>query len=263
MITNSVANAIQYFKLRRLEAENLAEMFKLMLNAFAHRGRNMLTSVKDEFKKTRKSIQELEDTNNTKENLCELFEDAESSIKNLNELYSQYENWFGSGDKKESVLITKLFSEALDQFKNNSQVSKKRVKFNLSRSEAASVYVRKSIVAYVFNELLLNSKKNGASEVSAYLKNQNDDIVELIIEDDGKGLSDEMINAFKQGKLMRRENMTEGGLGLLLSRRFIEAENGTFELIESAKNGKPGVCFKITLPVKTTSIDNYGEIDRV
>lgn len=101
------------------------------------------------------------------------------------------------------------------------------------------------LTALAFENLLRNTAQHAGDEPNVRIKvSQVQDYLEIIFEDDGLGVPEEI-----RGQLFRRGVTTraEGrGLGLYLTKTIIEAEGGSIALID---NGKPGCCFEIRLPL--------------
>lgn len=98
----------------------------------------------------------------------------------------------------------------------------------------------------VFHNLLENAidsiERNGRIKLTVK-ENKEKDYVDIIIKDDGKGISD--ISKIFEPFFTTKANGT--GLGLAISKRIIEAHNGSINIL-SAEQGN--TIFKITLPSK-------------
>jgi two-component system sensor histidine kinase KdpD len=76
------------------------------------------------------------------------------------------------------------------------------------------------------------------------------DLLQLIIEDNGKGLTDvDIKNAFHKFSRAKNPNTSGSGLGLSIVKGFTEALKGTVELQKLNPNGSR---FILSIPVKTT-----------
>ncbi len=101
------------------------------------------------------------------------------------------------------------------------------------------------LIALAFENLLRNTDQHAGNSPNVRISiSQINDHLEIIFEDDGPGVPEEI-----RDQLFRR-GVTTGakgrGLGLYLTRKIIEAEGGSIILTD---NGKPGCCFKIRLPL--------------
>lgn len=93
--------------------------------------------------------------------------------------------------------------------------------------------------------LVRNARQAGAEVVQAQLKTLDVDAAELVVSDDGPGLPPEraqsVFDAFSDS------TKTEGtGLGLYLTRRYVELLGGSIEVVQPGPLG--GACFRIVLP---------------
>lgn len=107
------------------------------------------------------------------------------------------------------------------------------------------------IIYNLLNNAAIHTAKNCRIDIAAKC---NADLLEIIIEDDGKGFTDvkpqEVFNKFS------RTNKTEtagSGLGLSIVKGFTEALSGSIELATS-QNG--GAKFILVVPVKTSYIES-------
>ncbi len=267
LIANSIANTIQYLEARRsLEANMVGEIFRLTLIAFAHRGRGVLSMTKHLFDDEKVRICDLDEPNTcfpieSRKSISKLLHKAERSIDSLNDLYSQYEKWFGRGDIKERTNISEIVNSAIEETKQDKPEDKSiSVTFDIKK-DLPKVFVNTSIVRYVIHELLRNAIKSGATKISIRGTVSASNYTTLIITDNGPGLSSQLKEAFDQKRLIRSENATEGGLGLLLSRYLIEWEKGQFKLLseQSQEKNLGGACFAILLPSDQSQDLLHGE----
>jgi signal transduction histidine kinase len=70
----------------------------------------------------------------------------------------------------------------------------------------------------------------------------------LVIADNGHGIPNELVdNIFKPFFTTKKERGT--GLGLALSKRIVERHRGTIKMRSSARPGRSGTIFKISIPI--------------
>ena len=257
LVKDSTANAVKFVKANERLEEVTGEIFLLMLNAFAHRGRNILAKMKALISKEKRFIDTLPDPESTfpigtRRRMHTLLTETRDSIDVLMHLYMQYERWFGRGDARERFSVKSVIDAAQDEVKQEWIRSNKPVDINKDiDSDIPHVWGKPSVLEYVIHELLRNAGKYGAARVRIAVRElQNQGFIEIVVSDDGFGISSELREAFKQQRLMRTNDRTEGGLGLLLSRRFIEQENGKFILEDTSRDfDMPGACFTIVMPI--------------
>ena len=131
-------------------------------------------------------------------------------------------------------------------------------KINISIDQSMPLcYLDKGMLDQVLYNLLnnaaLHTPPEASIDIAAFC---HIDLLEIIIEDTGKGFKDrdvkEVFHKFSRG----RHSKTSGsGLGLSIVKGFTEALGGKVEL---SKGGAGGARFTITLPVKTT----YFKVER-
>ncbi|MHA1576517.1 MAG: ATP-binding protein [Candidatus Thorarchaeota archaeon] len=112
-------------------------------------------------------------------------------------------------------------------------------------SDASDLSVSESrLLPMVFENLLRNSAVHAGDDPVVQIHiSRKGNIVEIIVSDDGPGVSEEVHDRlFQKGASTRG-----GGLGLYLSREVINAMGGKIELIKSKPN--VGATFRIHLPL--------------
>ena len=180
-----------------------------------------------------------------------------SSSQSLYELLDNLLIWSRS-QTSSTKQIPELFdlNESINQiyeiFRN--QATYKNINVRLNFSGEKKVFADPNMIATVIRNLLSNALKftheNGQIVVKTQQKN---DMVEFSISDNGKGiLPDDLKRIFEdKGHQTTKgtSNETGSGLGLLLSKDFIQKNNGLI-WVES-KPGK-GSLFTFTLPISKT-----------
>ncbi len=260
IIASSAANAIHYIQFeksrKQRELEAAASMYRLTLLAFAHRGRGELSLTKKMLEEEGTMIAKLpyrhaQLSPEERRRLYRLITDTETSIDVLNDLYSQYEKWFGEGDKRTFFRLGEAVLWAIEDLKKDRRDGRPRIPVKLNiPDDLPPIWGRRSIIQYVIHELLRNARRHAKSRITVQATKESPNSLRLVIANDGPGITPDLRNAFEEGMLMRKENVTEGGLGLLLSKQFVKGEHG--ELSISASNGISlrGACFAVVLPTK-------------
>jgi signal transduction histidine kinase/Flp pilus assembly protein TadD len=149
----------------------------------------------------------------------------------------------------ESFDINETIGQISDIFRN--QATYKQINVRLEISGIKKVYADPNMIATVIRNLFSNALKftneNGQIEIRTV---QKADIVEFSITDNGKGILPEDLKKIFEDKGHKTTkgtaNETGSGLGLLLSKDFIQRNNGLI-WVES-KPGK-GSSFIFTLPI--------------
>lgn len=113
----------------------------------------------------------------------------------------------------------------------------------------------RGLIEIVLHCIVHNAIRYTAPEGSIYIFISNQtNVLQICIEDNGDGIpADEVNNVFE--KFYRLPNAGTGGsgLGLSITKGFIEAHNGTIR-IEKSRYG--GAAFKISMPVEFSYIKN-------
>lgn len=165
-------------------------------------------------------------------------------IEILNQTASEFSKFAKMpGFEPHKIEIVSLISEVKDLYTG----SPTRLNFSTSLSDAIikgdESFFKRSVI-----NLIRNAVQAGASSVSLSL-NLVDNNYELIVADNGKGISAE--NRDKIFEINFTTKATGTGLGLKLTRRFVESAGGSIELLDK----KPGAHFKITFPVLHDSVN--------
>lgn len=145
--------------------------------------------------------------------------------------------------------LQKVVEDNSDVLKN--MADKKSVKIINYVNKEISVYADTNMLNSIFYNLLVNaikySYKNGYIEVSAV---KNDNYIKISIEDKGTGMDKESLDklfVLNVKKVTPGTNNEMGtGLGLLLTKEFIEKNDGIIEVISEINKG---TCVNFTLPV--------------
>lgn len=99
----------------------------------------------------------------------------------------------------------------------------------------------------LLNNAVIHTDASARIEISASC---HADLLEIIIEDSGKGFSDkEMKEIFHKFSRKKEEGAGGSGLGLSIVKGFTEALGGTVTL---KRGNEGGACFTILIPVKTS-----------
>lgn len=128
----------------------------------------------------------------------------------------------------------------------------KNIEFFIEIPEETEVYADKNMLQSIIRNLLSNAlkftSKGGRVCLSARIK--ADDKIEIIVEDNGIGMSKEMIDTLFHLNVETGRTGTDGepstGLGLLICKEFIEKHKGTLTIESEIKKGSR---FIVTLPV--------------
>jgi PAS domain S-box-containing protein len=184
------------------------------------------------------------------------------SAKNLFSLLENLLTWSkvqrGSIDFNPEYLS--MLSIFLDIIKINKSVTdRKNIQIKVKMNNDISIFADKQLISSVVRNLLSNaikfSLKGGKIEVGAILKQYNNDLkdeyIEVFIKDEGIGMNKDILSKlFKIDEVVSRkgtDNEPSTGLGLILSKEFIDKHNGK---IWAESTEGLGTTFKFTIPVR-------------
>lgn len=164
---------------------------------------------------------------------------------------------------------TQNLHEVLEQIKKLLKVkaSLKNISIDISNSMIdVFVFADKTHLKQIFFNLINNAIEHNPEEtkVSIECMSTEDDTVEVIVKDNGKGISltdrSKILNIIS-GFGDTRETSSIGGLGLHLSSELTKFSGGKLSLLSDT--GK-GTCFQILLPIaKNDSITHFTETKKV
>lgn len=177
----------------------------------------------------------------------------ESAVK-CHTLTENLLNWslLQSGTKKafpEKIIMNKTIDDVFDLLKNQSTLKKIELVNNVSPE--CEIYADSRMTVSILLNLITNGIKftpnNGKIEVSA---TRSDSCWHVSVSDTGIGMEqDEINNLFRIDKKIYNlgtEDEPGSGYGLLLTKEFVENNNGTI-IVASEKN--KGTVFTFSLPV--------------
>jgi two-component system phosphate regulon sensor histidine kinase PhoR len=189
------------------------------------------------------------------------------AAKSLDGLQNLVEDLFTLSKMEAGILkmnheIFNLYQIAQETFEQLEDKAKKRdihLKFDSKALEKAFVWADRSRIKQVLINLVENAIKYGkeSGNVTFYIT-EEDKTIELSIEDDGPGISDEHLNRiferFYRIEKSRAKTKGGSGLGLAIVKHIIEAHQSK---VEVASKMKKGTTFKFKLekpPVIKSSI---------
>ncbi len=182
-----------------------------------------------------------------------LFYEAQQSLNNMNELLYNLLQWSRSQMnllrfRPDKINVKAVVDAATKLVQLHAHM--KQVVINTSIPDSLHAYADKDMIEFVIRNLLSNaikfSQRNSSVDITAFLK---EDMVEIQIADHGIGLSEAKRKKLlgKHTTISRRGTEKEKGtgLGLLISKEFIEKNKGHIQ-IESVI-GK-GSVFSFDIP---------------
>ena len=256
----ALVNAALTFKIRAIEKiankkeekENTLKLYNTLLNSLSHELRTPISTILV-------ATDNLQTENNklSEQNKADLLSEISKASLRLN---TQVENLLNmsrleSGiiqPKKDWCDINELIYDVVNRLKEN--LENRTVNISIE-NDIPLCKLDFGLIEQVLYNLILNANLYIQKECVISIKAKLvDDILILIVEDNGKGFEPEEIDSVFE-KFYRSKNTSTGGTGLGLSivKGFIEAHNGTIRL-ENIESG--GARFTIKIPVETNYINN-------
>lgn len=256
----ALVNAVLTFKIRQIEKiarakeekANTLKLYDTLLNSLSHELRTPIATIigaTDNLQSNNRNL--------TADNREELIAEISKASFRLNQ---QVENLLNmsrleSGfiqPKKDWCDITEVIYDAVKRIEENNISQKITININPDISFfKLDKGMMEQIIYNLVNNAIQYTKEDSIINISAHC---HADVLELIVEDDGKGFpEDEIDNVFD--KFYRLKNTRTGGTGLGLSivRGFTEALGGTVHL-QNLNTG--GARFTIQIVAKTSSLKN-------
>lgn len=163
----------------------------------------------------------------------------------------------------ESKDINQLIERCVEGFKAPARA--RQIKIQLQLEPLFPVRIDAGLISKVMNNLVDNAIKYSPVESEIQIISREvDNWIEILIQDSGIGMTPEeqenLFTRFYRAKNDTTAEISGTGLGLYLTRYFIEAHGGSVE-VESEK-GK-GSTFKIRLPIEGAKSDSIMELREV
>lgn len=136
-------------------------------------------------------------------------------------------------------LVSSVASQSRDVYPNLT------INIKMSRNASTFRIPESNLLPMVFDNLFRNAVQHGGSSPTIDVSiSKKEGMVEVVVSDDGPGISDVV-----RDKLFQKGASTRGGgLGLYLSRVIIETMGGSIDLDESKK--ERGATFRILIPLQ-------------
>jgi len=168
-----------------------------------------------------------------KEKLSQKVEKVNKEINFLSTMMESFLNFSKpvKVEKKEKINLTSLMEKIADE---------KKIEVKL---EAGNTVIEsdKALICSVFSNLLLNAKEAGADRVDIEVGAHEDEHVEILVKDNGRGIDDKTRDKIWYPFFTTKKKGT--GMGLAIIRKIINSLNGDIFLVDT---GSKGTTFKIT-----------------
>ncbi|MGE5352794.1 MAG: sensor histidine kinase [Syntrophothermus sp.] len=169
-----------------------------------------------------------------------------SKLKLLNELSA------------EEIKIDELLCGIIDQHRAMTEQKGVNVVLKDNRQIKKDVLADRALLGVAFSNLLGNSVKYiGGGGIIEILLSDNSEVLAVELCDNGIGIPESELNKifeeFYRGSNIKHGGYEGSGMGLSVVKQIIERHKGTISVKSPsrlASEGKPGACFKITLPAK-------------
>ena len=252
VLSNQVLSVIelntynQQLKEQNTALKQEAEMNKLMLSIIAHDVRNPLGAIKG----VMDFILTNEVTGDDKERLTRMFaEQLDTTIDLLGNLVEWSKTYmYKNPDAAEKYNLRAITENVMEQFKLNSILKNDKI-VNLVDNDLVLMQ-DVNMIRFILRNLLANAikfTKNGTVTVYAHQENGK---VELTVSDTGVGMNTNQLSGLfqhmKHQSTMGTNNEKGNGLGLMLTKNFIDTLGGTIRM--ESEVGK-GTTVYLTIPV--------------
>jgi signal transduction histidine kinase/Tfp pilus assembly protein PilF len=159
--------------------------------------------------------------------------------------------------QKDRLNLRELIEDAVDL--HESQASAKKIKIHTDVDESHSISADRNSIDTVFRNLISNAVKytNVGGDITISTDRDNDNReIKIRVQDTGIGMSDkqleEIFKAEQKVSTPGTANERGTGLGLLLTKEFVEKNDGTLSITSIPAHGS---CFELTF-------SDQSEIDR-
>jgi signal transduction histidine kinase len=164
--------------------------------------------------------------------------------------------------KVESKDINQLIERCAEDFKAPARA--KQIKINLQLEPLFPIRIDSSLISKVMNNLIDNALKYSLPETELTIETREvSPWIEISVRDQGVGMTeaekDRLFTRFFRAKNEKTVNSGGTGLGLYLSKYFVESHGGRVE-VESKPD--KGTVFKIFLPIEGPKDGTFAEPPR-
>ena len=214
-----------------------------MINSIAHQWRQPLNRISLEMINIEEDFI-YDDLNETM--LTEYSERINGDIQYLSKTIDDFREFYKPTDKQESINILNLITSTLNMIKSSLNDSKVDITFKAELKAQFYINYGKEL-KQVLNNLVNNAidsvdRYSGKVEVTLV---EFENIVEITIKDNGKGIKDEIADRIFEPYFTTKFESQGTGMGLYVSKIIVEINmNGEI----SFEHNKKGTSFKIKLP---------------
>lgn len=170
----------------------------------------------------------------------------EEQLATLNQIASQTLGFARTTNSPQQVRLATLAEAALRIHQGTMKAKQIRVVKDLPQELTAQVYTTEML--QVMSNLIVNSLDALPSAGTLWMRlRQRNHEIDIVVADNGHGIPAEHINQIFEPFFTTKK--VGNGLGLALSKRIVEHNQGKISLRSSVRPGKSGTTFKISLPI--------------
>ncbi len=180
-----------------------------------------------------------------------LAQKTQQSVKNLSFLLDNLLQWAMTQMdmtiyEPEKIKLTEVLKET--ESYTSVYAEEKQIEVEVNADHESDIYMDRNILAFVLRNLLMNAIKftYPKGKISIIVQ-KNGDSLEMIVQDNGIGISEEHIDRifdYKQKVATRGTSNEKGtGLGLMLCKEFIEKSGGSIYLESRIGEGSKFYCY--------------------
>lgn len=233
-------------QIQSAKLEELNQFKDKLFSIIAHDIRSPITSLVS-------TLNSVKDQALTIQDLYESLPDLTKNTSNILELIDSLFGWartqLGGAKVYPRIFhLDTIVDNEIDFF--STRAKEKKISLSKSNSSEINVFADKDMISLVIRNLISNAVKfcRSGNKIEISVRNLND-MVEVEVSDTGKGIPNEMLEKLFTTGVVSTEG-TSGeigtGLGLMLSKEFVEKNGGTLTVKSEVEKGSQ---FYFTIPI--------------
>lgn len=233
-------------QIQSAKLEELNQFKDKLFSIIAHDIRSPITSLVS-------TLNSVKDQALTIQDLYESLPDLTKNTSNILELIDSLFGWartqLGGAKVYPRIFhLDTIIDNEIDFF--STRAKEKKISLSKSNSSEINVFADKDMISLVIRNLISNAVKfcSSGDKIEISVRNLND-MVEVEVSDTGKGIPNEMLEKLFTTGVVSTEG-TSGeigtGLGLMLSKEFVEKNGGTLTVKSEVEKGSQ---FYFTIPI--------------
>lgn len=233
-------------QIQSAKLEELNQFKDKLFSIIAHDIRSPITSLLSTLNSVKDEALTIQDLY---ESLPELTKNTSNILELIDSLFGWARTQLGGAKVYPRIfLLDTIIDNEIDFF--STRAKEKKISLSKSNSPLINVFADKDMISLVIRNLISNAVKfcRSGDKIEISVKNLND-VVEVEVSDTGKGISKEMLDKLFTTGVVSTEG-TSGemgtGLGLMLSKEFVEKNGGTLYVKSEVEKGSQ---FYFTIPI--------------